>query len=417
MESYFMDKPSAAWPADADAMIPFWVYSDAAVYERELQRIWYGENWLYVGLECEIPQVGDFKTTTLGERSVLMVRSDTETITVVENRCAHRGLRFCQERFGNRQELVCPYHQWAYNLRGELIGVPFRRGVRQQGGMPADFELSKNGLHSLRTEAVNGVVWATFSDGTPPFREYLGERFWQHYIRVYDGRPLEILGYNRQFIPANWKLMQENVKDPYHASLLHVFFATFGLFRADQKSAVEMDESGRHAVMRSRKGDQETNDITSDMRNFQGDLHLADPRVLDSAKEFPGEDTVGMITLFPSVILQQQTNSLSTRQIIPKGPAGFDFHWTHWTYAGDSPEMKLRRLRQANLFGPAGFVSVDDGEAIELGQLGFSASPEQSAVVLLGGREIASTEHMVTETAIRGMYRYWRKAMGYEQHV
>ena len=69
-----------------------------------------------------------------------------------------------------------------------------------------------------------------------------------------------------------------------------------------------------------------------------------------------------MITVFPSVILQQQTNSHSTRQIVPTGSDGFDFHWTHFGYADDTPEMRQRRTRQANLFGPAGFVSLDDGE-------------------------------------------------------
>jgi len=259
---------------------------------------------------------------------------------------------------------------------------------------------------------VNGVVWATFSDATPTFRDYLGEKFWRHYTRVYDGRKLEVLGYNRQHIPANWKLMQENIKDPYHATLLHVFFVTFGLFRADQKSAVEMDEEGRHAILISRKGEKEVNDVTAAMPNFQADLKLADPRIMDVVKEFPGEETVGMITIFPSVILQQQINSLTTRHIIPKGPSGFDFVWTHWCYADDPPEMRLRRTRQANLFGPAGFVSADDGEVIEMSQQGIAPVPQESALVTMGGREIGDTDHMVTETAIRGMYRYWRKVMG-----
>ncbi len=141
-----------------------------------------------------------------------------------------------------------------------------------------------------------------------------------------------------------------------------MFFVTFGLFRADQKSAVEMDEEGRHGILISRKGEKEVNDVTAAMPNFQADLKLADPRIMDVVKEFPGEETVGMITIFPSVILQQQINSLTTRHIIPKGPSGFDFVWTHWCYADDPPEMRLRRTRQANLFGPAGFVSADDGE-------------------------------------------------------
>ncbi len=406
-------QPQLSWPADADGRVPYWVYSDPDVYAAEIERIWYGPHWLYVGLEAELPEVGDYKTTTLGERPVIMVRSDVGTIGVVENRCAHRGVKFCQERFGHATELLCPYHQWMYDLTGALKAVPFRRGVRKQGGMPADFDMAAHGLNRLRTETVNGVVWATFSAATPPFREYLGERFWTHYTRVYSGRKLEVIGYNRQHIPGNWKLMQENIKDPYHAGLLHVFFVTFGLFRADQKSAVEMDEHGRHGILISRKGEQVTNDVTAGMSNFKADLTLADPRILDVVQEFPGEETVGMITVFPSVILQQQVNSLTTRQIIPKGPGGFDFVWTHFGYADDTPEMRLRRTRQANLFGPSGFVSMDDGEVIEMSQQGFAHAPDEDAVVEMGGTSIGNTDHMVTETAIRGMYRYWRHVMGY----
>jgi salicylate 5-hydroxylase large subunit len=74
--------------------------------------------------------------------------------------------------------------------------------------------------------------------------------------------------------------------------------------------------------------------------------------------------------------------------------------------------MRLRRTRQANLFGPAGFVSADDGEVIEMSQQGMAAMPGDAALVAMGGRDVADTDHMVTETAIRGMYRYWREVMG-----
>jgi salicylate 5-hydroxylase large subunit len=74
--------------------------------------------------------------------------------------------------------------------------------------------------------------------------------------------------------------------------------------------------------------------------------------------------------------------------------------------------MLARRLRQANLFGPAGFVSADDGEVIEFSQQGFEQKPYHRALAELGGREVDThTDHMVTETLIRGMYAYWRRVM------
>ncbi len=73
--------------------------------------------------------------------------------------------------------------------------------------------------------------------------------------------------------------------------------------------------------------------------------------------------------------------------------------------------MTRRRLRQANLFGPAGYVSADDGEVIEMQQQGFVQHPEGVTISELGGRDIGSTDHNVTETLIRGMYRYYRHVM------
>ncbi len=69
--------------------------------------------------------------------------------------------------------------------------------------------------------------------------------------------------------------------------------------------------------------------MTSTMRTFRGDIQLADPRILDAVKEYTDEDAIQIMTVFPSVVLQSNLNSLSTRRIVPTGPDGFDFHWTH----------------------------------------------------------------------------------------
>ena len=138
------------WTTDREAKVPYWVYSDSDVYATELERIWYGPHWLYCALEAEIPNVGDYKTTTLGQRPVVVVRSAADEVTGGANRCAPRGVKFCQARFGHAKDLLCPYHQWNYDLRGNLTGVPFRRGVKRQGGMPTDFDPKNHGLRRLR---------------------------------------------------------------------------------------------------------------------------------------------------------------------------------------------------------------------------------------------------------------------------
>ena len=405
------------WQAEGSSRIPFWAYTDAALYKRELERLFYHGHWCYVGLEAEISHPGDFTRTVIGERSVIMVRAQDGSISVVENVCAHRGMQFCRERHGNRKEFVCPYHQWNYSLKGDLQGVPFRRGVKQDGkvngGMPKEFKTEEHGLNKLKVAARGGVVFASFDHAVPPLEDYLGPAILRYFDRLFNGRKLTILGYNRQRIPGNWKLMQENIKDPYHPGLLHTWFITYGLWRADNKSELVMDEQFRHAAMISTRGSSGVkSEVTAGVTSFKESMQINDKRLLDIVpEEWWGGPTAVMMTIFPSVIFQQQVNSVSTRHIQPNGTGSFDFVWTHFGFEDDTPEMTERRLIQANLFGPAGFVSADDGEVIEFSQSGFEQKPFHRALAELGGYGCENTGHMVTETLIRGMYDYWRKVM------
>ncbi|MEN9982276.1 MAG: Salicylate 5-hydroxylase, large oxygenase component [Pseudomonadota bacterium] len=386
-----MQEQAIHWETKGTSRIPFAVYTDTDIHKKELERFFYKAHWNYVGLEAEIPNLGDFKRTVVGERSVIMTRSQDGQIHVVENVCAHRGVAFCRERHGNKKELVCPYHQWSYTLDGNLQGVPFRRGVRTpegkvNGGMPADFDPKEHSLTKLKVAVRGGVVFASFDHDVESLEDFMGPTILSYFDRLFNGSKLTILGYNKQRIPGNWKLMQENIKDPYHPGLLHTWFVTFGLWRADNKSEL--------------------------VSSFKESMKLNDPSFLDIVPEpWWNGPTAVMMTLFPSVIIQQQVNSVSTRHIQPDGHGAFDFVWTHFGFEDDTPEMSERRLRQANLFGPAGFVSADDGEVIEFSQESFEVKQNHRTLAELGGRDVGETDHMVTETLIRGMYEYWRKVM------
>jgi len=78
------------WPAEGVTRVPFWAYSDPQVYEQEMSRIFCGESWAYVGLEVEIPQPGDFKQVTIGDRPVVLGRDEAGAVHVFVNRCAPR---------------------------------------------------------------------------------------------------------------------------------------------------------------------------------------------------------------------------------------------------------------------------------------------------------------------------------------
>ncbi|MDP2093517.1 MAG: Rieske 2Fe-2S domain-containing protein, partial [Hydrogenophaga sp.] len=309
------------WPGDGTSRIPFWAYTSEEHYKRELDRLFYSGHWCYVGLEAEIPNPGDFRRTVIGERSVIMVRDPDGGVNVVENVCAHRGMRFCRERNGHAKDFFCPYHQWNYSLKGDLQGVPFRRGVKQDGkvngGMPKEFKLEDHGLKKLKVTTRGGVVFASFDHDVEPFEEFLGPTILHYFDRVFNGRKLKVLGYRRQRIPGNWKLMQENIKDPYHPGLLHTWFSTFGLWRADNKSELKMDDQFRHAAMISTRGQGGKNDdVVTGVDSFKESMKVNDPRLLDIVPEpWWGGPTAVMTTIFPSVIIQQQVNSVSTRHI------------------------------------------------------------------------------------------------------
>jgi salicylate 5-hydroxylase large subunit len=405
-----MNSPGMTWPAAGTSRVPYWVYSDPEIYEREQERIFHGPSWSYVGLAAEVPGVGDFRTSWLGSQPVVVVRAKDGAINVVPNRCAHRGVQFCREPRGSTTKFTCPYHQWTYDLNGRLLGVPFRKGVDGKGGMPADFRTADHGLPRLAVHERHGVVFASMHPEAPPFEEYLGSSMLHYFDRVFDGRGLRVLGYMDQRIPANWKLMFENIKDPYHASLLHVFLVSFGLFRADNPSQTRMDETGRHSVLvSSRREATESADIAG-LETFRR-LTLDDPRLLQPVREFPGEATVVMQTLWPNLIVQQQSNTLAVRHIVPRDARSFDLLWTFFGYADDDEEMTLRRLRQANLMGPAGYVSLDDSEVMLLAQQGVATAPGAEGLLEVGIEDTGDVEHIVTEVAIREFYRYYREVM------
>ena len=399
------------WRQGDVTRIPYRLYTDPDIFNEEMRRIFSGNAWAYVGLESEIPETWDFLTTQLGNRSVVITRDEEGDIHGFANRCAHKGVKVCRQARGNSRFFTCPYHQWSYDGKGGLRGVPFIKGVGGQGGMPDDYSREENSLPQVRIATRHGVIFASFSETVEPLENYLGETNLHYFDRVFDGRGLKVLGYSRQLIPGDWKLMFENIKDPYHASLLHVFLVTFGLFRADQKSRVAMDDTGRLGLLISRKGDQKTNSNTTDIRNLKEDFKLADPRLLDPVREFPDDATVVMQTIWPNLIVQQQSNTLALRQIRPREAGSFELYWTFFAYEDDDEEMITRRLRQANLMSSAGLVSADDSEVIKLAQDGVSEYRDDAAVVLLDGSGTEDTAHMVTEAAIRAFYKHYREVM------
>jgi Rieske 2Fe-2S protein len=70
------------------------LYSDPAIFEAELQNIWY-RTWVYVGHESEVPDANDYVVKSIGPQSVIMTRDEQGGVNLLLNRCSHRGNQVC----------------------------------------------------------------------------------------------------------------------------------------------------------------------------------------------------------------------------------------------------------------------------------------------------------------------------------
>jgi len=401
------------WPGSTLARVPYWVYQDEANYRAELRRIFEGPVWNYVCLESDVARRGEYRTTFVGEMPVIVVRGEDGAIHAFENRCAHRGALIALDDQGTAKHFQCVYHAWTYDLEGNLVGIAFERGSHGRGGMPPEFCKADHGPRKLRVATFHGLVFASLSPDTPPLEDYLGEAVRGRIARVLR-RPVQVLGRFTQALPNNWKLYIENVKDTYHASLLHAFFTTFRVTRLTQGGGVLVSPDGGHHASTTidRANDGESGAYREQgLRSDHEGYRLMDPSLLDGVDEFGDGIKLQILTVFPNFVLQQISNCLAVRQVLPKGPGAMELHWTYFGFADDTSEMHARRLKQSNLVGPAGYVSMEDGCVGGFVQRGAAAAPDALSVVNMGGESAESQETRATEASVRGFWKAYRRYM------
>ena len=401
-----------SWPAEGVTRVPYWVYQDEAIYREEQERIWRGPAWSYLCLEAELPEPQSFVTTFVGDMPVVVTRDAEGKLNAWENRCAHRGALVCMQARGTAERFSCIYHNWTYDHAGNLTHVAFRKGIGGKGGMAPDAKPESQSPKQLRVASLNGLVFGTLSKNVPDLETYVGPEVLPRLKRVLR-KPLKVLGAYTQVLPNNWKLYMDNTKDTYHASLLHLFFTRFRINRLTQGGGVFVSKDGAHHCTYTEMIESKDDHYEKEGVRSAGNqaFALEKPEVLHQVDEFGDRVSIQILTLFPGFVLHQIRNSLAARQVVPKSVDRTELHWTLFGFADDDEDMTRRRLLQANLVGPAGFISMEDGAATGFVQRGVAGSPDRASVIEMGGASVGSGDSRLTETAVRGLWKTWRRYM------
>ena len=189
--------------------LPRGLYVDPGVFQTDLERIWYKE-WLFAIPACEIPKRGNYVVYKVGDYSAIIVRGEDGTIRAFHNSCRHRGSVVCNKPKGSRPKLVCPYHQWTYNLDGSLV---FARD------MGPDFDPKQHGLRPIHCRDVAGLVYICLAETAPPFEEFAAEA--ARYLAPHDLVNSKVAFESTVIEHGNWKLVWENNRECYHCSANH----------------------------------------------------------------------------------------------------------------------------------------------------------------------------------------------------
>jgi phenylpropionate dioxygenase-like ring-hydroxylating dioxygenase large terminal subunit len=198
------------------------VYTDPQIFELEMQRI-HERVWIYCGHESQIPKTGDYYTLQIGRQPLLMVRGSDGSISVLYNRCPHRGNMMCGDRHGNTGEFFrCSYHAWTFKHDGKLRSIPMDSayaGTRFGKDNP-DCSMKR----AARVENYRGFVFASLSPEGASLKEFLGEAivaFDDMCDRAPEGEVEVVPNCFRVIQHSNWKIFLENQLDALHPSVVH----------------------------------------------------------------------------------------------------------------------------------------------------------------------------------------------------
>jgi choline monooxygenase len=214
-------------PVDlASTLIPD-AYTSEAYYELEQQRV-FGGSWVGVAMTSQLRDPGDFIVVEVAGRSLIVCRNKAGELRAFDNVCRHRGAQICAASGHVARFFQCPYHAWAYDLDGALLGTPLftpdsqvpldQRAVFDMSDIKA-FDKADYGLHPVRVASFGPVVLICLDPEARALDELLGDL--ARRLEGYRMDEWEVSRTATYEIDANWKLIAENFMEYYHLPWVH----------------------------------------------------------------------------------------------------------------------------------------------------------------------------------------------------
>lgn len=180
-------------------------YLSEEVFQADMEYI-FRRHWIFVGVAPQVPEPGDYVTVEVGTESVLIVRDDDMTLRAFHNVCRHRGARLCEEHQGSIGNIVCPYHQWTYDLAGKLIHADH---------MGEAFKREHHGLKPVHLRNLEGLIFVCLADEAPADFEEVAARM-RPYLAPHRLEDCKVAAQVDLIEEGNWKLTMENNRECYH---------------------------------------------------------------------------------------------------------------------------------------------------------------------------------------------------------